>query len=121
MLDLRNRALAEVTHADDFIVSARLVSLLMAQVAENAHLNAVFADLFDQDGLRDLPATGRRVRRSPASRSTFATIVASARRRGEVAIGYRRVSGPGRIEREPGRQDQPAEVGPGDARRPRTR
>ena len=36
MLDLRNRALAEVTRADDFIVSARLVSLLMAQVAENA-------------------------------------------------------------------------------------
>ena len=38
MLDLRNRALAEVTNADDFIVSARLVSLLMAQVAENAAL-----------------------------------------------------------------------------------
>ena len=36
MLDLRNRALAEVTHADDFIVSDRLVSLLMAQISENA-------------------------------------------------------------------------------------
>ena len=50
MLDLRNRALAEVTHADDFIVSDRLVSLLMSQVAENAQLNAVFADLFDAAG-----------------------------------------------------------------------
>ena len=90
MLDLRNRALAEVTHADDFIVSARLVSLLMAQVSENAHLNAVFADLFDQEGseiyLRragDYVALGADV--------SFATIVASARARGEVAIGYRRV------------------------------
>ncbi len=93
MLDLRNRALAEVTHADDFIVSARLVSLLVAQVAENAHLNAVFADLFDQEGseiyLRpagDYVETGVEV--------SFATIVASARQRGEVAIGYRAVSEP---------------------------
>ncbi len=92
MLDLRNRALAEVTHADDFIVSARLVSLLMAQVAENAHLNAVFADLFDQDGSEIY------LRRAadyvePGVEVTFATLVASARRRGEIAIGYRRVVG----------------------------
>ena len=91
MLDLRNRALAEVTNADDFIVSARLVSLLMAQVAENAALNAVFADLFDQAGseiyLRratDYVADGVEV--------SFGTVVASARRRGEVAIGYRTVT-----------------------------
>jgi voltage-gated potassium channel Kch len=94
MLDLRNRALAEVTHTDDFIVSSRLVSLLMAQVAENPRLNAVFGDLFDPDGsevyLRPTPdyvATGTEV--------TFATIVESARRRDEVAIGYRVVSSSG--------------------------
>ena len=68
MLDLRNRALAEVTRADDFIVSDRLVSLLMAQVAENPQLNAVFADLFDAGGLGDLPATGRATTSSSASR-----------------------------------------------------
>jgi len=94
MLDLRNRALAEVTHADDFIVSSRLVSLLMAQVAENPRLNAVFSDLFDPEGseiyLRPAPdyvAAGTEV--------TFATIVESARRRDEVAIGYRAVSSSG--------------------------
>ena len=32
MLDLRNRALAEVTQADDFIVSDRMTSLLLSQV-----------------------------------------------------------------------------------------
>ena len=94
MLDLRNRALAEVTHADDFIVSARLVSLLVAQVAENAHLNAVFADLFDHEASEiyvrpagDYVATGTEV--------TFATVVESARRRSEVAIGYRVLPAPG--------------------------
>ena len=90
MLDLRNRALAEVTHADDFIVSARLVSLLMAQVAENAHLNAVFADLFDQDG-SEIYLRRAADYVSPGIEVTFATIVTSASRRGEVAIGYRKV------------------------------
>jgi voltage-gated potassium channel Kch len=94
MLDLRNRALAEVTHADDFIVSSRLVSLLMAQVAENPRLNAVFGDLFDPDGseiyLRPAPDYVE-----AGSEVTFATIVESGRRRGEVAIGYRVVSSDG--------------------------
>ena len=94
MLDLRNRALAEVTHADDFIVSARLVSLLMAQVAENAHLNAVFADLFDQDG-SEIYLRRAADYIAPGVEVTFATVVASARRRGEVAIGYRRVAARG--------------------------
>ena len=35
MLDVRNRALAHVTRADDFIVSRKLVSLTMTQLAEN--------------------------------------------------------------------------------------
>jgi voltage-gated potassium channel Kch len=94
MLDLRNRALAEVTQADDFIVSARLVSLLMAQVAENAELNAVFADLFDHDGSEIyLRPAGDYV--TPGTEIAFATIVDSARRRGEVAIGWRILPTPG--------------------------
>jgi voltage-gated potassium channel Kch len=94
MLDLRNRALAEVTHADDFIVSARMVSLLVAQVTENARLNAVFADLFDHDGSEIyLRPAGDYI--EPGLAVTFATVVESAKRRGEVAIGYRILPGPG--------------------------
>ncbi|HXV42408.1 MAG TPA: potassium transporter TrkA, partial [Anaerolineae bacterium] len=50
MLDGRNRELAEVTRADDFIVSDKLVSLLLAQISENKKLAAGFADRFDPDG-----------------------------------------------------------------------
>lgn len=88
MLDVRNRQLAEVTRADDFIVSNRLVSLMLAQLAENGDLAAVFADLFDPAGAElylkpacDYVETGRAV--------NFYTVVEAARRRGEVAIGYR--------------------------------
>jgi hypothetical protein len=88
MADVRNRSLAEVTRADDFIVSDRLISLLLTQVAENKQLNAVFSDLFDAGGsevylrpVSDYVATGRPV--------TVATVVEAARRLDEVAIGYR--------------------------------
>ena len=88
MLDLRNRQLAEVTKADDFIVSDKMISLLMSQVSENKSLMRVFEDLFR--------AEGSEVYLKPASHYvpsgvsvTFATLVAAARDRGEVAIGYR--------------------------------
>jgi voltage-gated potassium channel Kch len=88
MLDLRDRALAEVARADDFIVSERLISLMVAQVAENKHLNAVFGDLLDPAGseiyLRpaaDYVALDRAV--------PFAAVIEAARRRGEIAFGYR--------------------------------
>ncbi|MCW3013124.1 MAG: putative secreted protein [Solirubrobacterales bacterium] len=88
MLDDRNRELAQVTQVDDVIVSDKVISLLLAQISENAQLEAVFAELFAADGsevyLRDAGdyvATGSEV--------TFATLVVAARERGETALGYR--------------------------------
>jgi voltage-gated potassium channel Kch len=88
MLDVRNRELAEVTRADDFIVSDRLVSLLLAQIAENKKLAPVFADLLDPEGAElylkpvgEYVETGRPL--------NFYTVMEAARRRGEVALGYR--------------------------------
>lgn len=88
MLDVRNRKLAEVTRADDFIVSDQLISLMLAQISENKYLNAVFADLFDPDGSEIYlkPATDYV---KPGVAVNFYTIVEAARRRGEVAVGYR--------------------------------
>ena len=88
MLDVRNRTLAEVTRADDFIVSDRLVSLMLSQVSENKQLNAVFDDLFDPEGSEIYlkPAGNYVALGQPVN---FYTVVEAARRRGEVAIGYR--------------------------------
>ncbi len=88
MLDSRNRTLAEITQADDFIVSDRLISLMLAQVAENKALNAVFADLFDPEGAE---VYLRPVSRYVATETpvNFYTVVEAARQRSEVAIGYR--------------------------------
>ncbi|HXW01296.1 MAG TPA: potassium transporter TrkA, partial [Anaerolineae bacterium] len=88
MLDGRNRELAEVTRADDFIVSDKLVSLLLAQISENKKLAAVFADLFDPEGceLYLKPAGDYVELGQPLN---FYTVVEAARQRGETAIGYR--------------------------------
>jgi Trk K+ transport system NAD-binding subunit len=89
MRDDRDRELAQITQADDFIVSEKLISMLMTQISESRDLVGVFADLFDSDGSEiylkpaaDYVRLGVEV--------TFATLVEAARRRGEVVIGYRR-------------------------------
>jgi voltage-gated potassium channel Kch len=88
MMDDRNRELAEVTQADDFIVSDKLISLTLTQISENRALKGVFADLFDPEGseiylkpVENYVTTGVPM--------TFYTVVESARRAGEVALGYR--------------------------------
>lgn len=88
MLDVQNRALAEVTHADDFIVSDKLISLIMTQVSENKQLNAIFTDIFDPDGSEIYlkPASEYVKLNTPVN---FYTIVEAAARKGEVALGYR--------------------------------
>jgi voltage-gated potassium channel Kch len=91
MLDLKNRDLAEVTKADDFIVSDKLISLLMSQISENKYLMGVFEDLFS--------ATGSEIYLNPAGdyiktgeNIDFYTVLESARRKGHTAIGYRKAA-----------------------------
>jgi len=101
MLDLRNRELAEITQADDFIVSDALVSLMLAQVAENKRLNAVFGDLFDPEGSEVYlkPAADYVQLGLPVN---FYTVVEAARQRNEVAIGYREKAKSNRADQQYG-------------------
>lgn len=88
MLDLRNRELAEATKVDDFIVSEHLISLMLAQLSENAELFDVFLDIFDPEGAEIYlkPVSDYVVVGEPVN---FYTVVEAARRRGETALGYR--------------------------------
>jgi voltage-gated potassium channel Kch len=88
MLDDRNRELAQVTEVDDVIVSDKILSLVIAQISENARLDAVFGDLLDADGAELYLRPAEEYVRLGGDVS-FATLVEAARRRGETAIGYR--------------------------------
>ena len=88
MLDVRNLELAEVTKVDDFIVSDRLVSLLITQISERKALGGVFEDIFNPEGSEIyLKSAHNYVELN--QEVNFCTIVESARRRNEVAIGFR--------------------------------
>jgi hypothetical protein len=72
-------------------VSDKLISLLMSQVSENKYLMRVFEDLFDTDGSEIyLKPIGDYVK--PGESMDFYTVLESAKRRGQTAIGYRLAS-----------------------------
>jgi hypothetical protein len=87
MIDVRNRELAEVTRADDFVVSNKLVDLMLAQASENEYLSAIFDDLLDEKGSEiymrlaaDYVTTDKPV--------TFYTVAEAARRGGDRLPPY---------------------------------
>ena len=90
MLDAKNRELAKVTNADDFIISDNIISLLMSQVSENKYLMRVFEQLFQAEGsevylksARDYVEIGKEL--------DFYTVLEAALRKDEIAIGYRKM------------------------------
>ena len=88
MNDVRNRELAEVTRADDFVVGDKLISLLISQVAENKKLMGAFRDIFDADGSElYIKPVSEYVK--PGVEMDFYTPLFAARKKNECAIGYR--------------------------------
>jgi voltage-gated potassium channel Kch len=101
MIDVRNRNLAAVTRADDFVVSNKLVSLMLAQASENELMAQIFDELLDEDGseiymrpVADYVEPGRTV--------NFHTVMFAALVRGEIALGYARAAAAGKDPRNPG-------------------
>jgi Calcium-activated potassium channel slowpoke-like RCK domain len=98
ILDVRNRDLAEVTSADDLIISERLAALAMTQIAENKDVVPIFVDFLSPAGNEiylkpagDYVASGQQV--------NFYTVLEAALRKGETAIGYRLLAEAGQPKR----------------------
>jgi ion channel POLLUX/CASTOR len=91
IMDPRNRALVKVTSAEDVIIGDQLIALAMTQLAENRDIASVFVQLLTADQKQmELKPVGDYIQ--PGGQVNFHTIVASALRKGETAIGYRLVS-----------------------------
>jgi len=88
ILDSRKAELARIASVDDLVVSDKLAALMISQISENPHLAPVFTDLFDAEGAS---INVKPISEYTNSKSlTFGELVASARSRGESAIGYRK-------------------------------
>lgn len=92
ILDTRTKDLLEQDYGADFVVSAEMTSMLLAQVSERRELNAVFADLFDSDG-NELYLKRAACFALLGYTTPWLTVQKVARQRGEVAIGYLKLNG----------------------------
>ena len=95
LLDVRAVQLARVANPDDFVVSERLTSLLLAQLSENPELDLVFRELMDAEGseitLRAIESYGVTVGSEGGGvvHASYGSLVAAARAHGDTAIGVR--------------------------------
>ncbi len=88
MFDQKNRELAEITEANDFIISHDFISRLLTQVSENKKIKEIFNILFESEGseiylknISEYIDTNQAV--------NFYTLLESAAFKNETAIGYR--------------------------------
>lgn len=88
IMDMRNRELASVTKADDFVVSDKLIAQMVSQVSETKELVQVFDDMFDADGSEIYLKPMSNYIKSGVEIDFF-TVVESAKRQNRIAIGYR--------------------------------
>ena len=87
MIDDRDRELAQVADIDDVVVSGEIVSLVLTHLAEDAEIEPVLRDLFRAEG-SEVYLRPAEWYVTPDVDVCWATVVASASRRGETAIGY---------------------------------
>lgn len=92
---LRNRELASRLRTDDFVVSDRLIGLMLAQISEEERLSPVFEDLLDSDGseiyLR--PVNGY----LKGSEATMEQLVAAGAEHGQIVFGMASAGADGNI------------------------
>lgn len=88
IMNVSNEPLAQIAQVDDFIVSDRIVSSILSQIANTKMLAPVIADLLNSENAEIYlkPVENYVELGQPIN---FYTVVESAKRRHEVAIGYR--------------------------------
>ena len=89
VMDSENQDLVARAGVNDFIISNRLVSMLLAQISEEADIFQVYEDLFQEDGSEIYLKPARfYFDRFPAE-VTFADLMGLARRRSEICLGIK--------------------------------
>lgn len=91
MQDVKNMQLARITKDTDFIVSEKLISLLMTMISENKELADVFGDILDAEG-NEIYLKPVSLYIKPGNECNFYTIIEAALELGHTAIGYRKLS-----------------------------
>lgn len=84
-----NQSLAASTGVHDFVVSSRLVSMLLAQISEDLLMQAVYQDLFSEVGSEIYLKSAALYLDDLPQQVAFAELTRLAQERGEVCIGVK--------------------------------
>ncbi len=96
MRSVNNQKLAKVADVNDFIVGSTITNLIVTQISENRKLSLLFEDLLDADGSElYMKKAGRYV--TPGAELDFFALTEIARQRGEIAVGYKKVTPEGML------------------------
>ena len=87
--DSRNQSLVSSSGVKDFIISNRLVSMLLAQISEEADIKSVYDNLFEEDGSEIYLKPLSLYQKTFGKKLTFADCMSLAQKRGEVCIGVK--------------------------------
>jgi len=112
LLDAKDAELAQVSGADDFVVSDALASLMMSQLSEHPELAEVYRQIYTAEG------SSLRMEAADAyvgsGEVEFGQVVATAAAHDRLAIGWRRViDGAAEVVVNP-RKDRRVSFGPDD-------
>ncbi len=92
MKNASNQRLARVANVNDLVVGSNIVNLILTQISENRDLSTVFKELLHADGSEIYIRSAVQYIK-PNKIVDFYQITEIARRRGEIAIGYKKQSG----------------------------
>jgi ion channel POLLUX/CASTOR len=89
VLNSENQELVARAGVNDFIISNRFISMLLAQISEDVDIKRVYDDLFQEDGSEIyLKPAGYYFSELPA-RVTYADMIRVAQKRNEVCLGVK--------------------------------
>ena len=89
VMDSDNMELIAKAGVNDFIVSNRLVSMLLAQISEEPSIHDVYADLFEEDGSEIYLKPADLYFKDLPGEYTFADMMRIAQKRGEICFGVK--------------------------------
>lgn len=90
ILNSDNQELIQQTEVDDFLISNKMITKILAQLSEQPRLQEVYSDLFSADGSEIyVKPTHLYIEKEAANQLTFADLIAVAQQRNEICIGLR--------------------------------
>ena len=89
VMDSDNMELVARAGVNDFIVSNRLISMLLSQISEEQSINDVYNDIFEEDGSEIYLKPASLYFKDLPGEFSFADMMAIAQKRSEVCIGVK--------------------------------